>query len=148
MKKVIYLLLLSVIAGSCKSKEIALKPEEQAVKCEPEEPALYGTLSGMRLIVREVNFGTFVLQSTTENREGLEFAEPHLTKFLPYLFSACNIPKNFLRNGQVLEISGNSYVEADYMRKAKIIYFDNPESSWRIVDFVFLDYTQIEVVPQ
>ncbi len=148
MKKVIYLLLLSVIVASCKSEDTLPEPEEQAVKCEPEEPALYGTLSGMRLIVREVNFGTFLLQSTTENREGLEFTEPRLINILPYLFSACNIPENFLRNGQILEISGNSYIEADLMRKAKIIYFDNPESDWRTSSLVFLDYTKIEVVPQ
>ncbi len=148
MKNVIYFLLLSVIAGSCGNEENPPEPEQQVVKCEPEKPALYGTLSGMQLIVREVNFGRFVLQSTTENREGLEFAEPRLISFLPDLFSTCNIPQNFLKNGLILKISGEGYIEDDLMRRAKVIYFDNSESTWRNSSLIFLDYTDIEAVPQ
>lgn len=148
MRKLYTLYFLAVILVSCKTEETPPEPVEQAILCEPEEPALYGKLSGMRLIVREVGWRTFHLQSTTENREGLEFAEPRLKNLLPSSFSACNIPESYLKDGQILRISGNAYIESSVMRFAKIVYFDNPESEHQNTRGAFLDYTEIEIVPQ
>lgn len=149
MKKVIYLLLLCVIAGSCKNEENLPEPEEQVVKCEPEKPALYGKLSRMRLrVVGQAGGENIMLRPTTENREGLEFAEPRLKNILPAFFSACNIPQNYLNDGLILRVSGNAYIDDYMMQNAKIVYFDNPNAQLMTTYLIFLDYTEIEVVTQ
>lgn len=149
MKKLIYFLLLSVIGGSCGNEANPPEPEQQVVKCEPENPALYGKLSGMKLrVIGQAGGENTMLTPVTDNREGLEFAEPRLANILPQFFSVCNIPEAYLKDGLLLNVSGHAYIDDYMMQNAKIIYFDNPNTKLRSTYKIFLDFTEIEVVPQ
>ncbi|MBX2952971.1 MAG: hypothetical protein KF870_10715 [Leadbetterella sp.] len=150
MKRVIYLLLLCVIASSCKNEATPPKPEVQVVKCKPGNPALYGELSGVLLKAeRRIGEDYFVLEPLSQSREGIQFTEPQLQNMLPHLFLTCNIPQSFLKNGQILKISGKGYIEVETMNNARLAYAnDSTVRAYMPHPKIFLDYTQIEVVTQ